>query len=129
MVRPLLSGAVRAYARGVGTGVVSARACRLLFWLGLLLLVIVTLGLVQSILLPFAAGFVIAYVLAPMVAWLERRGVPRSPGSLLGLILFLIRFSGLLVVLLPFIPGQILELLNRLPSLVRALQAQLGELI
>src|SRR5258706_13163659 len=81
MVRPLLSGAVRAYPRGVGTGVVSARAYRLLFWLGLLLLVIVALGLVQSILLPFAAGFVIAYVLAPMVALLERRGGPPRPRS------------------------------------------------
>ena len=46
----------------------SARAYRLLFWLGLLLLVIVALGLVQSILLPFVTGFVIAYVLAPVVA-------------------------------------------------------------
>jgi predicted PurR-regulated permease PerM len=100
-----------------------------LFWLGLLLLVIVALGLVQSILLPFAAGFVIAYVLAPMVAGLERRGVPRSLGSLLVLILFLIGFAGILVVLVPLIQGQIVELITRVPSLVRALQDQLGKLI
>jgi predicted PurR-regulated permease PerM len=56
------------------------------------LLVIVVLGLVQSILLPFATGFVIAYVLAPMVH-LDRRGVPRSLGSLLVLILFLVGFA------------------------------------
>ena len=101
---------------------VSARAYRLLFWLGLLLLVIVVLGLVQSILLPFATGFVIAYVLAPMVAHLERRGVPRSLGSLLVLILFLVGFAGILVVLVPLIQGQIVELITRVPSLVRALQ-------
>ena len=36
-------------------GGMSARAYRLLFWLGLFLLVIVALGLVQAILMPFAA--------------------------------------------------------------------------
>ena len=108
---------------------VSARAYRLLFWLGFLLLVIVVLGLVQSILLPFATGFVIAYVLAPMVAHLDRRGVPRSLGSLLVLILFLVGFAGILVVLVPLIQGQIVELFTRAPSLVRALQDQLGKLI
>ena len=108
---------------------VSARASRLLFWLGLLLLVIVALGLVQSILLPFVTGFVIAYVLAPVVAWFERRGVPRSLGSLLVLILFLVGFAGILVVLVPLIQGQIVELITRVPSLVRALQDQLGKLI
>ena len=107
----------------------SARAYRLLFWLGLLLLVIVALGLVQSILLPFATGFVIAYVLAPVVAWFERRGVPRSVGSLLVLILFLIGVAGILVVLVPLIQGQIVELITRVPNLVRALQDLLGKLI
>ena len=108
---------------------VSVRAYRLLFWLGLLLLVIVALGLVQSILLPFATGFVIAYVLAPVVAWLEGRGVPRSLGSFLVLILFLVVFAGILVVLVPLIQGQIVELITRVPNLVRALQDQLGKLI
>ena len=108
---------------------VSARAYRLLFWLGFLLLVIVALGLVQSILLPFATGFVIAYVLAPMVAYLERRGVPRSLGSFLVLILFLVVLAGILVVLVPLIQGQIVELITRVPNLVHALQDQLGNLI
>ena len=102
----------------------SARAYRLLFWLGLLLLVIVALGLLQSILLPFATGFVIAYVLAPVVAWLERRGIPRSLGSLFVLILFLIGVAGILVVLVPLIQGQIVELITRVPSLVRASQGR-----
>ena len=108
---------------------VSARAYRLLFWLGLLLLAVFVLGLVQGILLPFATGFVIAYVLAPVVARLERRGIPRYLGSLLVLILFLIGFAGILVVLVPLIQGQIVELITRVPNLVRALQDQLGKMI
>ncbi len=108
---------------------VSARGYRLLFWLGLLVLVVVALGLVQSILLPFAAGFVIAYILAPGVAWLERRGVPRSLGSLLIVVLFLVAVAGILVVLVPLIQGQIVELIARVPSLVRSSQDLLGKLI
>ena len=107
----------------------SARAYRLLFWLGLLLLVVFALGLVQGILLPFAVGFAIAYVLAPVVAWLERRGIRRNLGSLIVLVLFLIGFAGILVVLVPLVQGQIVELITRVPNLVRALQDQLGKMI
>ena len=42
----------------------------------------VALGLVQSILMPFAVGFALAYVLAPAVARLERWGVRRTLASL-----------------------------------------------
>ena len=81
------------------------------------------LGLVQGILLPFATGFVIAYVLAPVVARLERRGIPRHLGSLFVLILFLIGFAGILVVLVPLIQGQIVELITRVPNLVREIRS------
>ena len=74
-----------------------------MFWLGLLVLIVIALGLVQSILLPFAAGFAIAYFLAPGVARLERRGVPRSLASFIILILFLVAVAGILVVLVPLI--------------------------
>ena len=130
MVRAFLPRALGALSRAVELSfVVSARAYRLLFWLGLLVLVVVALGLVQSILLPFAAGFVIAYVLAPGVAWLERRGVPRSLGSLIVVVLFLVAVAGILVVLVPLIQGQIVELITRVPNLVRASQDLLGKLI
>ena len=108
---------------------VSARAYRLLFWLGLLVVVIIALGWVQSILLPFVTGFVIAYVLAPIVAWLERRGLRRELGSLLVVMLFLVGVAGILVVLVPLIQGQIVELIARVPSLVHSSQDLLGKLI
>src|SRR5207302_1745334 len=114
VVGPFLPCALGAFSRSVELKyVVSARGYRLLFWLGLLVLIIVALGLVQSILLPFAAGFVIAYILAPGVAWLERRGVPRSLGSLIIVILFLVAVAGILVVLVLLIQGQIVAYLPR----------------
>lgn len=107
----------------------SARAYRFLFWVGLLVLVALVLGLVQSILMPFAAGFVIAYVLAPAVSRIERWGVRRSLASVAVVILFLLALALLLVVLVPLIQGQIVQLIAAVPTLVRALQDQVSKLI
>ena len=107
----------------------SASAYRLLFWLGLLLLVVFALGLVQGILMPFATGFAIAYILAPGVARLERLGIRRSLASLLVVLLFLLGIALIVVVLVPLIQGQIVQLINRVPTLVSALQYELGKLI
>ena len=107
----------------------SKRGYRLLFWLGLLLLVALALGMVQSILMPFATGFAVAYVLAPPVTRLEGWGVRRSLASLFVLAIFVFGLICILVILVPLIQGQIVQLITRVPNLVRALQDQLGKLI
>ncbi len=107
----------------------SAQVYRALFWIGLFLLVVFALGLVQSILIPFATGFAIAYVLAPAVARLEVAGVSRTVASLAVVALFLLGLALLLVVLVPLIQGQIVQLIARVPALVHALQDQLNRLI
>jgi predicted PurR-regulated permease PerM len=108
---------------------VSPRVYRTLFWIALFLLVVFALGLVQSILIPFATGFAIAYVLAPAVARLERAGLRRTLASLAVVALFLLGLALLLVVLVPLIQGQIVQLIARVPTLVHALQDQLNRLI
>jgi predicted PurR-regulated permease PerM len=108
---------------------VSARGYRLLFWVGLFLVVVFALGLVQGILLPFATGLAIAYILAPLVGRLEELGVPRALASLFVLILFLLGVALIVVTLVPLIQGQIMQLITRAPNLVRSLQDQLGQWI
>jgi len=108
---------------------VSVSTYRLLFWLGLLLVTLLLLGLVQSILMPFATGFVLAYVLAPAVARLERIGVRRTLASLCVLVVFLLGLALLLIILVPLIQGQVVQLIGRVPTLVRLLQDQVGQLI
>jgi predicted PurR-regulated permease PerM len=108
---------------------VTARSWRLLFWLGLLLLVVLALGLVSSILMPFATGFAIAYVLQPGVLLLERRGVHRGWASLVLLALFLLGVACVLVILVPLIQGQIVQLIAGVPRLATTLQGELGRLI
>ena len=107
----------------------SARAYRTLFWVGLLVLVTFAFGLVQSILIPFATGFAIAFILAPAVARLERWGIRRNLASLAILFVFLIGLACILFILVPLVQGQIVQLISSVPSLVRKLQDQLGKLI
>src|SRR5262249_32079290 len=102
---------------------------RLLFWLGLAVLVVIALGQVQSILMPFATGLAIAYVLAPGVSRLERVGVRRSLAAFAILSVFLFCLALVLVILVPLIQGQVVPLISRVPTLVRAAQDQLGQLI
>src|SRR5581483_11004497 len=118
-----------AHSGAFGTGSVSARAYRLLFWVGLLLAVVLALGLVQSILMPFVAGFAIAYILHPAVTWLEVRGMRRSLASFAVLILFLLGFALILLILVPLIQGQIVQLIGSVPKLVGILQDRVGQLI
>lgn len=105
------------------------RVVRALFWIGLFLLILVVLGLVQSILMPFVVGFAIAYVLAPAVTRLETWGIRRTLASFLILALFLLGLSLILVILVPLIQGQVIQLIASIPAIVRLLQNRLADLV
>jgi predicted PurR-regulated permease PerM len=108
---------------------VSGRAYRLLFWLGVIAVVIFALGLLQSILLPFIAGLVLAFILAPAVARIERWGIRRSLASLAVLIAFLLGVALVFMLLVPLIQNQVVTLIGKVPALVNFLQDQLGKII
>jgi predicted PurR-regulated permease PerM len=105
------------------------RVYHVVFWVGLLIAALILLGLVQSIILPFAAGLVIAYTLAPAVGRLERRGIRRSLGSFAVLVIFLLAVALMLVLLVPLIQVQVVQLVAKVPGLVTVLQAQIGNLM
>ncbi|HWB49626.1 MAG TPA: AI-2E family transporter [Stellaceae bacterium] len=107
----------------------SGRSYRLLFWLVFLVVVIVALGLLESVLLPFVAGLVIAFMLAPPVARLERWGIGRSLASVAVLLMFLVGVALVFTLLVPLIQNQVVVLIGKVPSLVSFLQEQLGNLI
>ncbi len=98
------------------------------FWIGALILIILLLWILQSILLPFIAGFVLAYFLDPVADRLERLGLPRIMATgliLLSAILFVV-FVGLMVV--PVLANQSVELASEIPSLVTTLIARANEM-
>jgi predicted PurR-regulated permease PerM len=90
------------------------------FWLAGLVIVGLLLRLVSDILLPFAAGLIIAYLLNPLCDRLERARLPRALASLVVLLGFLVAFGLVLLVLAPLVESQILQLVDRIPSFVNA---------
>ena len=86
------------------------------FWLIGFAVTTLVLWLLSPILLPFVAGFALAYLLDPVADWLERRGVPRIAASLLILGIFLLLFIGAVVALIPALLAQIEGFVARLPD-------------
>src|SRR5512135_1011449 len=60
-----------------------------------------------TLLAPFVLGLAFAYLLAPAVAWLGRRGVPRWLASLLVLLPFLAALVALVALLVPAVQRQV----------------------
>lgn len=87
------------------------------FWLALLAGLGIFLWLLSSVLLPFVLGMAIAYCLAPLVARLERNGLPRAVASGGIVVGFLIVISLVLLLLVPVLIEQVTSLANRLPAL------------
>jgi predicted PurR-regulated permease PerM len=98
------------------------------FWLVAFVFTIFLLWMLQAILLPFIAGFVLAYFLDPVADRLERLGLPRIVATaliLLGAILMLV-FIGLMVV--PVMVDQSVKLAAELPTLIQSLVVRFNEL-
>jgi predicted PurR-regulated permease PerM len=72
--------------------------------------------LLKPVLLPFVAGMVIAYFLAPVVEFLAKRGFPRWLGALCVLAGFGLVAGAILMLILPLISSQLGALINALPN-------------
>lgn len=103
------------------------------FWIASLVAAALLLYVLRGILLPFVAGFALAYLLDPLADRLQRTGIGRLGASLLILVLFILVFILVLMILVPFAAQQVGAFVERLPSYVTRLQElgveQLGPLI
>ncbi|ORE96838.1 AI-2E family transporter [Aurantimonas sp. 22II-16-19i] len=95
---------------------------QVLFWSVTALVAVLLLWLFSGILLPFVLGMVIAYFLDPVADWLERRGLSRMWATVLILALFVVIFTGVIVILVPVIANQIGGFAARVPEYVDRLQ-------
>ncbi|MDQ4136839.1 MAG: AI-2E family transporter [Pseudomonadota bacterium] len=92
------------------------------FWVAACVVAILALWILRDILLPFVAGFALAYLLDPLADRLERWGMSRLAATLLILVLFVVVFILALVLLAPLAGHQIAAFVARLPSYVSRLQ-------
>jgi predicted PurR-regulated permease PerM len=79
------------------------------------------LSVTGSLLAPFVLGLGFAYLLAPAVAWLVGRRVPRVLAIILTLLPFLGGLVLLVVLLVPALERQVVDLAARLPALLQQL--------
>lgn len=79
-------------------------------------------GALSGVLFPVVFALILAYLLDPLVAALERRGVSRSLAALLLLLFGVGALGALALVLYPVVRGQFQHLNDRLPGLAATLQ-------
>jgi len=99
----------------------------LIFWIATLALVVMAAVLLREVLLPFVAGLALAYLLDPLVNWLERLGLNRAVATLFILAAFYLGVIALLVVAIPIITTEVASLIDKLPTYVKRVQALLAD--
>jgi predicted PurR-regulated permease PerM len=93
---------------------------RALFWFGAILVCGFALWLLSGILLPFAVGCSVAYFLDPLCDRLERLRLPRGAAALIVLVGFLLGVALIVLVLVPLLETQIIDLVHRFPKFMAA---------
>ena len=87
-------------------------------------LVILGLFLLQDLLILLSFGMILAMLLLPMCAWLERRGLPRSLSIAICLLLLVLLLGGLLLLLI----GQAAEFVSDWPIFIKKAESWLNSL-
>ncbi len=102
---------------------------QVLFWLGGLVAFGLILKLFSAVLLPFVAGFAIAYFLDPVVEKLGAMRLNRTLATSVVLISFFLIFGVALVLLLPVLEKQFVDFAAKVPELLTAAQAKLAAVV
>src|SRR3712207_867763 len=92
------------------------------FWLAVLAATVAALYLLSDVLLPFVAGFALAYLLDPVADRLERAGIGRLGATLVILVVFVLVLVVALVLLIPLAVHQLAVFVERLPATLARLQ-------
>lgn len=92
------------------------------FWLAGLAVAALGLYVLRDALLPFIAGFILAYLLDPLADRFERLGVGRLGASLAVLVLVLVVLALVLVLIVPLIGRQLTAFAGHLPEYATLLQ-------
>lgn len=83
----------------------------------------------RSVAGPFIAGFILAYVLDPAAARMQRAGLNRSVASAIALVVAVAAIAALVLASAPIIQEQILQLMERAPGIIDGLMPIFDELL
>lgn len=93
------------------------------FWITIAIIALVMLVLLREILLPFAVGIALAYLLVPAVGRLERAGINRGLAALILILVLAVGFVGLVLVMLPALVGELRFFIEEFPRYVTRVQS------
>jgi len=99
------------------------------FWLAGLACFFLLLWLLSAILLPFVAGFAIAYFLDPLVERLVQIKIPRGLASLIVLLWFFLVLVLIFLLLVPILQSQVVDLVSSTPQLIAAARREAESLM
>ena len=80
------------------------------------------LWLLSPILAPFLAAAILAYIFDPAVSKLESRGIPRTAGTVLALLLLIVTVALLMVIILPLFYKEIAQLIEQMPAFMERMR-------
>ena len=101
---------------------------QVLIWAGFFLATILFLWIFRSILLPFVIGITLAYLFNPIVTWLQKVGIPRTLGTALVVFVAVALIVGFLIMLVPLVGEQVIDMVARLPGYIGDLQKLLQDI-
>lgn len=95
---------------------------------GCILLGLALLYMARTVIGPFAVAFVLAYLLNPLVAGLERHKISRNLGIALVFVGIVLLFSITLFIILPVLYNELSKLSGRLPEIMDGFNQQVLQL-
>ena len=102
---------------------------QILIWIVGLVLFGFLLSALSGVLMPFVVGIAVAYFLDPAADRMESLGISRALATVLILLAFFILVAGGLILLLPLLKAQVIDLAARVPDLIEALRRQAEPLL
>ena len=100
---------------------------QVLIWAASFAVLVFVLWLLSPILLPFMAGFVLAYFLDPIADRLQKWGMSRLTAAMLIVVVALIVVMAGLVIFVPMLADQLARFAGELPNLIQSLAARLND--
>ena len=97
-----------------------------LWVVGFVVVVVLALEFLGPVLTPFLVGAILAYIGAPIVDRLQRRGISRTLGTLIVTLLFGAAIFAVLLVLVPLVQAEFTLAAKKLPELFARLAGQVA---
>lgn len=91
-------------------------------WAAFAVTTILTLFVFRTILLPFVIGIALAYLLNPVVTWMDKIRINRTWATTIVLFLVIAAVVGFFLMLVPLVGEQVFGLIARLPGYIGDLQ-------